>query len=61
MNTRQFLRALTDSELAQVVSEARKEQRRRKKIATANNTWICNEGLREILTASIDYVSKNPG
>lgn len=58
MNTRSFVRGLSDRDLKQLASEVHKEQRRRKKIEMANNTWICNEGLEVVLEASIENGSR---
>lgn len=58
MNTKSFIRALSDSDLADFASEVRKERERRKKIKQANNTWICNDGLEKVLEASIKHVSR---
>ena len=52
-NLTKFVQALSDSDLKNLQSAVGKEQRRRKKIVTSNNTWICNQGLKPVLEASL--------
>lgn len=53
MDASQLVRTLTDKQLRDLMSAARKESARRKGIAAKNNAWTANEGLLDCLQASL--------
>lgn len=61
MNFEDILRRLSDKQIRDLISLAMKEKRRREKIRMSNASWTSNQGIQDVLEASIEAVKKKHG